>query len=258
MMKFLSFTAALLLIAGKPAFALTEADITPAALVGKTLRFTVTNGAAPLPATGIWTGTFAASGNGFAVGDISSGIPAISTTYTATLENGVTQINLPQFGATQDLAYIYLYFVKGVPTYGIQAFAGASEGTFTIDPTAVNEPEIDVQQPKNSPLTDGLSKKSFGTVKVTKTGAAQKFVIKNTGSAPLKNLAITVGGRNKSDFIVSSLKKNQLAEDESIEFTVKFKPAAAGTRKASLHIKSNDGDENPFDVTLTGTGARIK
>lgn len=34
-----------------------------------------------------------------------------------------------------------------------------------------------------------------------------------------------------------------------------FKPFAKGTRSASLRIKSNDTDENPFDIRLTGSGA---
>ena len=78
-MKTLSFLASLLIVGTESAFALTEADITPAALVGKTLRFTATSGAAPLPASGVWTGTFAASGDGFTVGVVSSGTTALTT-----------------------------------------------------------------------------------------------------------------------------------------------------------------------------------
>jgi hypothetical protein len=40
----------------------------------------------------------------------------------------------------------------------------------------------------------------------------------------------------------------------STTFTVKFTPAALGVRTAALHIASNDADENPFDIALTGTG----
>ena len=258
MMKTLSFLAALLIVGTESAFALTEADITPAALVGKTLRFTATFGAAPLPATGVWTGTFAASGDGFTVGDVSSGTLALTTTYTATSASGGTTIYLAKFGTNQEIAYLYLYFVKGEPSYSMQGITTLSEGTFTIDPAVVNGPEIDVRQPNKSGLIDGVSKKNLGSVKVTKTGTAQKFVITNYGNAPLENLAITIDGKNKADFIASRLKKTQLAQNESVEFTVKFKPKATGKRAAALHIQSNDADEDPFDIALTGAGKSNK
>ena len=211
-----------------------------------------------MPATGVWTGTFAASGDGFTVADVSSGTTALTTTYTAISQSGGTGIYLAKFGTNQEIAYLFLYLIEGRPSYGMQGSTTLSEGTFTIDPAVIDGPEIDVQQPKNISLTDGVSRKSFGSVKVSKTGTAQKFVIKNTGNAPLTNLAITVDGKNKTEFIVSRLKETQLPAGDSIEFTVKFKPAAAGTRKAAIHIESDDADEDPFDIALTGTGKRPK
>jgi hypothetical protein len=35
---------------------------------------------------------------------------------------------------------------------------------------------------------------------------------------------------------------------------VQFSPTAPGLRTAAIHIASNDGDENPFDINLTGGG----
>ena len=32
-----------------------------------------------------------------------------------------------------------------------------------------------------------------------------------------------------------------------------FTPSAAGARSAAIHIASNDANESPFDITLTGT-----
>ena len=39
----------------------------------------------------------------------------------------------------------------------------------------------------------------------------------------------------------------------SATFTVTFTPTAEGLRSCVLHISSNDADENPYDITLTGT-----
>jgi hypothetical protein len=37
-------------------------------------------------------------------------------------------------------------------------------------------------------------------------------------------------------------------------FELTFTPSATATRTATIHITSNDADENPFNITLTGTG----
>ena len=102
---------------------------------------------------------------------------------------------------------------------------------------------------------DGTAKKSFGTVKVGKAGTAKIFTIKNTGTANLTGLAITKDGKQKAEFIVGPLAKTSLAAGASASFKVTFKPTAKGTRSAAIHIKSNDANENPFDIKLTGAGA---
>ena len=35
-------------------------------------------------------------------------------------------------------------------------------------------------------------------------------------------------------------------------FTVRFAPTRTGTNTATLHLASNDEDENPFDIQLSG------
>jgi hypothetical protein len=116
-------------------------------------------------------------------------------------------------------------------------------------------PEIVIQQPKGSGLTDGVGKKSFGTSQVGKAGPPKTFVIKNTGTAKLTGLSITKTGNNAKDFLVVGPAKSSLAAGESTTFKVTFKPTAKGTRNAVIKIKSNDPDENPFDINLTGMGA---
>jgi hypothetical protein len=43
----------------------------------------------------------------------------------------------------------------------------------------------------------------------------------------------------------------------STSFTVGFAPVTAGFHTATLRIASNDSDENPFDIVLTGNGRLI-
>jgi hypothetical protein len=133
----------------------------------------------------------------------------------------------------------------------------ADEGEFNItlsgNATAA-VPEIAVEQPKGSSLVDGKAKKSFGSVKVGKAGSGKVFTIRNEGGAKLKGLAITKSGKNAGDFVVTKPAKTSLSGGASTTFKVTFKPTAKGTRNASIRIKSNDANENPFDIKLTGLG----
>lgn len=120
-----------------------------------------------------------------------------------------------------------------------------------VNPAA---PEIDVQQPVGSKLVDGTAKKSFGTAKVGRTGTSKIFTIRNTGTATLSGLAVTKTGSQKGAFIVTSLYKTSLAPGGVTTFKVTFLPRAVGTRNASIQIVSNDANEHPFDIKLTGLG----
>lgn len=118
------------------------------------------------------------------------------------------------------------------------------------------EADISIQQPVGSQLKDGSAKKSFGTVKLGKKSAAKTFTIKNAGDKTLKNLSVAVSGKHKKDFTVTSPSKKSLAPGASTTFKVTFKPTAKGTRNAAVQVKSSDKDENPFDIKVTGLGAK--
>ncbi|MES2919932.1 MAG: choice-of-anchor D domain-containing protein [Verrucomicrobiota bacterium] len=115
-------------------------------------------------------------------------------------------------------------------------------------------PEIAIQQPLGTELNDGSTRISFGTVVIGKTGRSKTFTIKNTGTGKLTGLSITKNGSQAKDFIVGSLSKTSVLPGASATFKVSFKPTAKGTRNAAIHIKSNDSNESPFDIKLTGAG----
>jgi len=117
------------------------------------------------------------------------------------------------------------------------------------------KPEIVVEQPVGIDLPSSGAR-DFGAVNV---GANQglSFTIRNTGNADLTGLVVTLGGINASDFMVSALVSSTLISGASANFTVAFAPTAAGFRSAVIQIASNDADENPFDVALSGTGVAV-
>lgn len=119
-------------------------------------------------------------------------------------------------------------------------------------------PEIEVTQPKSSILKDGRSKKSFGTAKIGKTGKIKKFTIKTIGTANLTGIAITKKGVKAKDFIITQPARTVLVPGASTTFKVTFKPRGTGRRNSVFLIKSNDSDENPFAVKVSGKGAAKK
>ncbi|MES2658502.1 MAG: sulfatase-like hydrolase/transferase [Verrucomicrobiota bacterium] len=116
-------------------------------------------------------------------------------------------------------------------------------------------PEIVVSQPAERDLKDGKSRTLFGTTEAGGKGITKTFVIRNTGNADLEKILITLDGANADDYSIATTKQTSLSPRGRAEFSVKFKPAAAGIRKASLRIRSNDADETPFDIDLSGVGA---
>lgn len=126
----------------------------------------------------------------------------------------------------------------------------------TVNPAGAAKPEIVVEQPARSSLVDGSAKRIFGTVKIGKSSVVKTFTIKNTGNAKLSGLVVGKTGANAADFVVGKPGATSLDAGMSTTFKVSFKPRAAGARNAVLAIKSNDSNENPFDIKLSGQGLK--
>ncbi len=119
--------------------------------------------------------------------------------------------------------------------------------------TLVMEPEITIEQPAETALPDGGTQ-DFGSLTVG-VNASLTFTVRNTGSASLTGLAVTIDGSHASDFsVTASAVAPVVAQTGSTTFTVRFAPSAAGARTATLHVASNDADETSYDIILTGVG----
>lgn len=81
------------------------------------------------------------------------------------------------------------------------------------------------------------------------------FTLKNVGTQPLSGLVITRDGVDASMFTVIAGPVSPVSGPSgSTSFKIRFKPTGAGQKTAALHISSNDPDESPFDIPLTGNG----
>ena len=120
-----------------------------------------------------------------------------------------------------------------------------------LEGTGITVPEIAIIQDNGADLKSGIASVSFGNCILGSTSPAHSFTIKNPGSAPLTNLSVA---SDDPDFIVGHFGTTTLAPGDSTTFQVNFQPSSAGARAAHLSIVSNDANESPFLIALTGRG----
>lgn len=114
-------------------------------------------------------------------------------------------------------------------------------------------PEIVVEKSGGVNVNDG-GVHDFGNVD-TGSFISQTFTIRNAGNANLTGLAVTSNGANATDFTINTNgMSTSVSPGSSTSFTVTFAPGAIGARTATLQIISNDSDENPFDLNISGIG----
>ena len=105
---------------------------------------------------------------------------------------------------------------------------------------------------------DGLSTVSFGTVLLGQSGPTQTFTVTNTGGTYLTLASVALTGGHTADYVLeTSGMTTLLGPGASTTFTVAFRPIADGLCSATLQITSNDADETPFDITLSGTRTSV-
>lgn len=119
----------------------------------------------------------------------------------------------------------------------------------------LNGPEISVEEPVSTSLTDGSSTIAFGNVRKGTSSTARTVTIRNTGDEDLSITNVTLDGTHSGDFSTNLTSLDgTVAPGGSTTFTVTFSPQATGARSAALHILSDDADEGSFDISLSGTG----
>jgi hypothetical protein len=97
----------------------------------------------------------------------------------------------------------------------------------------------------------------YGDVEIT-TGSTKTFVVLNAGSATLSVSSTTLTGADAGEFsIISGGGSFTLAPGGSRNVNVRFSPSSTGAKSATLRFDSNDPDEDPRDISLSGTGIAI-
>ena len=99
---------------------------------------------------------------------------------------------------------------------------------------------------------------NFGSVNVGTSSEASIVTVSNTGTGNLLIGTLSLTGTNNTEFsigLVDDCSDTTLAPLGNCTTEVVFSPDTEGAKSATLSIPSDDPDENPVDVPLTGTGA---
>lgn len=111
-------------------------------------------------------------------------------------------------------------------------------------------PEIAVFLTDGAELSDGAAA-AFGSVVKGRT-VKKSFTVKSVGTGVLKNFSFSISG--SSAFTLKTPTITSLRPGASVNLIVSFKPTSKGKQSATLLIASNDANESPFDIRLSGTG----
>ena len=142
------------------------------------------------------------------------------------------------------------------------------DGYYTVElPLRTAAAEIEVQG-KNTIIADGDTTPSrddltdFGQAFVNERDldgyVIRTFVVRNRGGLPLTvSPAVSITGPNSSDFTVEYRPADRLTSQTLTVFQVKFDPRAAGVRTATVSLSNGDGNENPYNFAIRGTGVLV-
>jgi uncharacterized repeat protein (TIGR03803 family) len=141
---------------------------------------------------------------------------------------------------------------RGGPTFGKDGALYGTAEQMVVWRLGFPAPEIVVEQPAGAELVSGVSSVEFGEV-APGDDSALNFTVRNTGTAALSGLSVsrTAGS---SAFSLTTAPAGSVTAGGQTAFTVTFTPDSAGPASAAFEILSNDADENPFLVFVTGTG----
>lgn len=151
-------------------------------------------------------------------------------------------------------------FIVRLDAAGAGSFAGqiqvvsndSNESPFRINVlgTVVAAPEITLTE-SGVDLSDGDSL-GFGATSVG-ASVTKTFTVTNDGNSTLTLSTLDPTSMPAGFTLVSNLGSTSLTAGQSTTFALRLDATAAGSYSGSISLASNDADENPFDVTVSGT-----
>jgi hypothetical protein len=117
----------------------------------------------------------------------------------------------------------------------------------TPNPGPGGSPEVVVLRGTRN-VVDGETTVRFGRAVRGRRGPTRTFTVTNTGSADLRLRRV----RLPSGFAMVDGLTTRLAPGASDTFTVRMRTASAGVKGGIIRIATNDANENPFQIRVSG------
>lgn len=108
--------------------------------------------------------------------------------------------------------------------------------------------------PNGNAVTTRADFTDFGPMSVSSGAATRRFVIKNTGDAPLSLSTLRINGVNRADFRITKAPTGDIAPGAKANVVVSFDPLARGVRGATVVISSNDPSIPNNTFAIKGKG----
>lgn len=190
---------------------------------------------------------------------------------SVTIGNGVTSIGDLAFYLCPNLRSVYFLgnmplvggnnlfdrepvgtvsYPRGNTTWGA-SFAGWPTQPYDL-PTP--QPVLAVEHPAGVNLLSGANPVAFPAVPIGVTSSNRVYTLRNTANTVLSNIAVTKSGLNSADFSLAPPASNSLAAGAATTFSVTFLPTFSGARTAQVSITSNNTNNSPFIINLSGFG----
>lgn len=135
----------------------------------------------------------------------------------------------------------------GPNTITVIAYDNQDNHTTIVITIHLSEPDIFVNDDQHS--------YDFGSLTVGVTSDPYAFTVGNNGTGTLSVTSPSIIGADSSQFSIwSGGGSFTIDPGETHTIFVVFSPTSPGPKAATLRIPKNDPDENPWDISLTGTG----
>ena len=86
----------------------------------------------------------------------------------------------------------------------------------------------------------------------------RSFAVENNGDEPLVVFGLELQGPGADSFVLTGSGGGFVVNSGQVRLiNVRFRPDSFGEKTATLSIDSNDPDENPFEISLTGVGTGL-
>jgi hypothetical protein len=181
---------------------------------------------------------------------LSAGIPIFLTIDTKAAGNGDHWVPLVGYDRTSKQYAFYNTYdtnLHWADIYYMNDPAGHKVNSISMVRTVQFIPSV---QPD---IAADFTALNFGAVEIG-DNSVKYLTVSNTGAADLSVTQIDHSGPNASDFTIINTEPFTLMPGNARQIGVRFKPSGSGSRSATMVLYSNDPDESPLSIGLTGSG----